>query len=480
MAITSAIKSSASSIRPTGTPTQYLIPTPAITPTVQKSGSGGGQGVAPTPKTTTNPAATGSSTPPIVKNNVSYPYVAPTQQSNTQQQTPPPSAPQPDAPSGDGYNPDWRNQALRDGKDVNGPEFSRMREIEKQLSERAAADSAAQEAAQIAGAERIYNAERELLGAQKGEVSKLASSQRSNIQKQKELTKKDFEAEQNKALSDINTREAEGKDQKKSDEETLGRAWRDMSRQVQANMRARGIQDSQYAMSAEGDVTKDFNSGLRNLQTSYTKVFDNLSKAIVEINDFYGRQNAKLEFETASQLEGIDNWEQGQVTSIQGQENMSLARKLNAIQDATVKAQQMRSQVANAIDQQRLALETWLYQFNVQTKAAVEQAAYKNTVGQAAEDLDTSIKLSTAIMNQVKSGNVTIDQATGQAYTTMYGSKGNMYNVPVNTQMASTYTDLLSGKNSLLQQQAANAQTSNPLEKIIGGMYTNQLLNEGY
>lgn len=415
--VSNAIKSSASSIRPTGTPTQYLVPTPAITPTIKKPGSGGG--TAPKPATTPTVPA-GSTSPPVVYNNVTYPYgtPAPVVKKDT---APPPSNDTTPPPAGDGYRDDWRDKALREGKDVNSPEFSRMREIEKEISDRNNALAAAQEEAQIQGAERTYGAEMDLLRNQKGEVGTVASTQRNRLQEQKGLIKEDYEATKAKDIRDIEKQKTEGQEQKKGDEETLGRAWRDMTMQVQANMRARGIQDSQYAFSAEGDITKDFNSGLRNLQTSYTKVFDNLSQAVVDVNDTFSRESKKLDSEVASQTESIDAWERGQIIQIQGQEKMSLARKLNAIQDATVKAQALRAQTQNAIDQQKLALETWLYQFNVQTKAAIEQAAYKQNVASAAETLSNIAKIASTTIAQANARMTVYDPATGTNKTLIGG-----------------------------------------------------------
>jgi hypothetical protein len=415
--VSNAIKTSASSIRPTGTPSQYLVPTPAITPTIKKPGSGGG--TAPKPATTPTVPA-GSTSPPVVYNNVTYPYgtPAPVVKKDT---APPPSNDTTPPPAGDGYRDDWRDKALREGKDVNSPEFSRMREIEKEISDRNNALAAAQEEAQIQGAERTYGAEMDLLRNQKGEVGTVASTQRNRLQEQKGLIKEDYEATKAKDIRDIEKQKTEGQEQKKGDEETLGRAWRDMTMQVQANMRARGIQDSQYAFSAEGDITKDFNSGLRNLQTSYTKVFDNLSQAVVDVNDTFSRESKKLDSEVASQTESIDAWERGQIIQIQGQEKMSLARKLNAIQDATVKAQALRAQTQNAIDQQKLALETWLYQFNVQTKAAIEQAAYKQNVASAAETLSNIAKIASTTIAQANARMTVYDPATGTNKTLIGG-----------------------------------------------------------
>lgn len=440
--VSNAIKSSASSIRPTGTPTQYLVPTPAITPTIKKPGSGGG--TAPKPATTPTVPA-GSTSPPVVYNNVTYPYgtPAPVVKKDT---APPPSNDTTPPPAGDGYRDDWRDKALREGKDVNSPEFSRMREIEKEISDRNNALAAAQEEAQIQGAERTYGAEMDLLRNQKGEVGTVASTQRNRLQEQKGLIKEDYEATKAKDIRDIEKQKTEGQEQKKGDEETLGRAWRDMTMQVQANMRARGIQDSQYAFSAEGDITKDFNSGLRNLQTSYTKVFDNLSQAVVDVNDTFSRESKKLDSEVASQTESIDAWERGQIIQIQGQENMSLARKLNAIQDATVKAQALRAQTQNAIDQQKLALETWLYQFNVQTKAAIEQAAYKQNVASAAETLSNIAKIASTTIAQANARMTVYDPATGTNKTLIGGFPVTQEAVDYANDKAELVNQTISGK----------------------------------
>ena len=496
-ALTDALKTSASSIRPTGSPTQYLVPTPKITPTTQKPGSGSGTVPAKPLTTTVYPA--GSTAPPIVRNNVTVPYVAPPSNQTTSpgltysggnitedeavrkgldwNNLPSGYSKSVPTPSGDaGYNAGWRDQALREGKDVNSPEFSRMREIEKEISDRNNALAAAQEEAQIQGAERIYGAEMDLLRNQKGEVGTVASTQRNRLQEQKGLIKADYEANKAKDIRDIEKQQTEGQEQKKSDEETLGRAWRDMTMQVQANMRARGIQDSQYAFSAEGDITKDFNSGLRNLQTSYTKVFDNLSQAIVDVNDTYARENAKLESETSAKLESIDAWERGEIVQIQGQENMSLARKLNAIQDATVKAQTLRAQTQNAIDQQKLALETWLYQFNVQTKAAIEQAAYKNSASSAASTLQSLSQQASLMKSQLETGQYAWDAASG-TYKTVVGGLP-LTKKSVDEQEAENALKLQTLGAGLQQKTQSNAMDSLLTPNVFGAIGNYNALND--
>lgn len=382
----------------------------------------------------------------------------------------------PAASKSDGYDAGWRDKALREGKDVNSGEFSRMRELEQQITDRNNALAAAQEEAQIQGAERIYGAEKELLGAQKGEVGTVAKTQRNRLQEQKGLVKADYEANKAKDIRDIEKQQTEGQEQKKGDEETLGRAWRDMTMQVQANMRARGIQDSQYAFSAEGDITKDFNSGLRNLQTSYTKVFDNLSQAVVDVNDTYARENAKLESETAAQTESIDAWERGQIVQIQGQENMSLARKLNAIQDATVKAQNLRAQTQNAIDQQKMALETWLYQFNVQTKAAIEQAAYKNSASSAASTLQSLSQQASLMKNALETGQYAWDAASG-TYKTVVGGLP-LTKKSVDEQEAENALKLQTLGAGLQQKTQSNAMDSLLTPNVFGAIGNYNALND--
>lgn len=471
--VSNAIKTNASSIRPTGAPSQYLVPTPAITPTIKKPGSGGG--TAPKPATTPTVPA-GSTSPPVVYNNVTYPYgtTPPVVKNNTT--TPPPSNDTTPPPAGDGYRPDWRDQALRDQKDVNSPEFARMRELEAEISARNNELAAAQEEAQVQGAERTYGAEMDLLRNQKGEVGTTAKTQRNRLQEQKGLIKADYEAGKAKDIRDIEKQKTEGQEQKKGDEETLGRAWRDMTMQVQANMRARGIQDSQYAFSAEGNITKDFNSGLRNLQTSYTKVFDNLSQAVVDVNETYKRQNDKLESETSAQLESVDAWERGQIVQIQGQEGMSLARKLNAIQDATVKAQALRVQTQNSIDQQKYALETWLYQFNIQTKAAIEQAAYKDSASSAASTLQSLSQQAALMKSQLETGQYAWDAKDG-TYKTVVGGLPLTKN-SVDEQEAENSLKLQTLGAGLQQKTQSNAMDSLLTPNIFGAIGNYNALND--
>ena len=332
----------------------------------------------------------------------------------------------------DGYRPDWRDIALKLGKDVNSPEFAMYREYEAQLNAQKQSppsrttqdvistvknipgaeqhltesnledilnkwksgtiqtteDLARQiEETATRNAEAEYNTIKEALRTQKEEIQRLASQQREQLGKQKQFTEEGLREKETSEISNIEKQKQSFLQEKEETVETLARNWRDLSLEAQRVMRARGISDSAFAASQDARLMLDFNKGLRQIATKSQAALQDFADAVIETNKFYTRERQKLQMEYDNVFTNIDNWVRQSIQEIQNQENMALNRKLAEINNAILQANQLRAQIAQKIADQELGLAVWIQQAQMQLKTAVATAA-QNKVSDAWKNID--------------------------------------------------------------------------------------------
>lgn len=240
-------------------------------------------------------------------------------------------------------------------------------------------------------AEREYGDVMTALRGQKEEVSTLGTQQKQRAQTEKELTEAEMEANKQSDLKDIEKQKTGFVESNEQERDKLGRAWKDMSLEVQRIMRGRGIADSSFATEKEVGVLKDFNAGLRELAVKKSSALRDFSDAVIETNSFFTRKKTQLAEEVRQRVEDVDNWVRQQVTSIQNQENSALSKKLADINNAILQGKQLKTDVANQVAQTELNFGMWLKQTEINYKLAVAQAARDktanagNTIKQAAE-----------------------------------------------------------------------------------------------
>lgn len=241
---------------------------------------------------------------------------------------------------------------------------SRTEDIARQIEEAA-----------IANAERDYNAIKDALSAQKGEIQTLATQQKEQLAKEKKFTEEGLTEKETSETAQIEKQKKAFEEETEATKEELATNWRDLSLETQRIMRARGISDSAFAASHEGKLLLDFNKGLRQIAKKSQAAFQDFADAVIETNKYYTRERQKLQMDYENNLTNIDNWVRQNIQAIQNQENMALNRKLAEIKNATVQANQLRAQVAQKIADQELALGVWMAQFQMQLKASVATAA---------------------------------------------------------------------------------------------------------
>lgn len=113
-----------------------------------------------------------------------------------------------------GYNPNWRDQALKEGKDVNSPEFSSQREMEKAYNQATSVPSfpSAEEEARRAAEERMRRFG-EVVAPVQGEVESYLSSRRPLGQLFEEQLKAQGVSEKEKTLGGYETEESKLQEQ---------------------------------------------------------------------------------------------------------------------------------------------------------------------------------------------------------------------------------------------------------------------------
>lgn len=285
-------------------------------------------------------------------------------------------------------------EALKRGWDINNlpSGYSRFVDTYAEEARKRAEDLARQqEETARRNAEAEYNDTMNLLRTQKGEVGTVAGQQRTRAQEAGNLAKTDLAANKDTEIKKIEKERTGFQEQERESEETLGRNFIDLTRRIQASLRAGGIADSGYAQAQEGKATLDFNKGLRELKSKALGAYQDFSDAVIETNNFYERQGAKLAFELKNQIEDVDTWERQKIQEIQGQENKALSSKLAEIRNATLQAQQIKANIEQDIANKKYALDSWVFQFTTQAKAAVATAAQGKT-SDAAKKINSYIE----------------------------------------------------------------------------------------
>ena len=272
-------------------------------------------------------------------------------------------------------------------------------------------------------ADRDYNDVMGALRGQKAEVGTLSEQQKKNTTNEAALTTAELDANMNTEVNAAEKQKAGYIEEKAATEDKLGRSWRDMSLEIQRIMRGKGVADSSYATDKEVGVLKDFNAGLRELSVKSAGALKDLADGVTEAVAFYSRKKASLAEEVRQNVESIDTWVRQTVTDIQNKENQALSSKLREINDATVKAKELKTNVATQIAQAELNYGMWLKQVQVNYKMAVATAA-KGKVQSASDKIAEAAALSKNMMTlldngsaqfvQTKTGGVAIqDSITG-------------------------------------------------------------------
>jgi len=252
-------------------------------------------------------------------------------------------------------------------------------------------------------AEREYGDVISALGDQSREVSTLGAQQKERALTEKQLTEAEMAAKQESELKGIEKErtgfiesDAEQKDQ-------LGRAWKDMSLEVQRIMRGRGIADSSFATEKEVGVLKDFNKGLRELAVKKTGALKDFADAVIETNGFYQRKKLELAEEVRQRVEDVDNWVRQQATAIMQQQRTALTQKLSEINNAILQARELKTNIANQVAQTELNFGMWLKQTEVNYKLAVAEAA-KGKVSSAQDTIAKAAELSKNMFTMLQNG----------------------------------------------------------------------------
>lgn len=243
------------------------------------------------------------------------------------------------------------------------------------------ADDLAAEIERVAreNAEREYGDVMSALGVQKEEVARLGGQQKDRALIEKDLTEAELQSKLDTESKDIAKQRGGFIEESEKDRDKLGRAWKDMSLEVQRIMRGRGIADSSFATEKEVGVLKDFNAGLRELSTKKSSALNDFAEAAIETTQFYTRKKVQLAEEVRQRVEDVDNWVRGQVQTIQNQERVSLSKKLADINNAILQGRQIKTDIATKVAETELNFGMWLKQTEVNYKLAVAEAARGKT-----------------------------------------------------------------------------------------------------
>jgi hypothetical protein len=320
------------------------------------------------------------------------------------------------------------------------------------------ADDLAAEIERVASenAQREYNDVITALGGQKEEVGTLGKQQRERAVIEGDLTEQELLAKQESESKDIAKQRTGFIEEGEKERDKLGRAWKDMSLEVQRIMRGRGIADSSFATEKEVGVLKDFNAGLRELATKKSSALNDFADAAIETTQFYTRKRTQLAEEVRQKVEDVDNWVRQQVTTIQNQERTALSKKLADINNAILQGRQIKTDIANQVSQTELNFGMWLKQTEVNYKLAVAEAARgkvtsaTDTIAKAAalsKNMFTLLENGQAQWVQNKDGTMGLQDAlTGTAIPVRPGFKDEYEDLQASKQKTETlkqYTDNL-------------------------------------
>lgn len=374
--------------------------------------------------------------------------------------------------------------AYRDvfGEDASSEKLNAMMEAwGGQTRDRARALAEEQYRIETEAAERGYGDTMGQLRVQKGEVGTLGQQQRERIAKEKEIGTAEFESRRAKQEKEIGEQSEKFGKQMKGERETLARNWRDMSMELQRIMRARGVQDSSYSADKEARAMSEFNLGLNKLAETSQEAFKDFADAVVETNAFYKAEQNKLDFNAQQAQQDVDNWVRQRVQDIQAQENVALSKKLNEINGALAKANQLKAQVEQKIADQKMNMDTWLYQTMTNYKNAVSLAA-QGKVQSAQTSVKDAFALSTAIGQQLSNKMATIRevpgatgqyQVYGQLPTGATDEYGNLitvpYSVPATAEQYAKYTN--PSTTDQILQTVQNQQSGGGILDAIGSLF---------
>ncbi len=250
-------------------------------------------------------------------------------------------------------------------------------------------------------ADREYKATMDALGLQKGYVKSSGEKQRTRWNEREAELKGEADVQSEKDLAKVEKEKQSYEGEYEGDKSTLAQNWKDLSRYTQSLQRASGRQDSSFGNFAETKQLMDFNKGLRVLATEHSSVLGEFATAVTDTLDYYKQQKSEITRSVSDNLAKIDDWEQAQIVSIQGQEGISLAKKLSDINNATKQANNLKMQIQQNIDNKISTLDTWLLQTKVNFQDQVALLA-KSASG-AASSKDQAAALSTYLKNMKSS-----------------------------------------------------------------------------
>lgn len=325
-------------------------------------------------------------------------------------------------------------------------------------------------------AQRDYDAILTVLKGQKEEIGTLSDEQKANADKQLELGTADLTAKKDSSVKEIDKQKTSFQNESEDQADTLARNWRDMSLQVQRVMRGRGASDTAFGAGEETKLLLDFNKGLSKLAQTNQGAMQDFADAVIETNDFYNREQTKLDENIRVQKQDIDSWVRSQVKSIQAQETMALNDQLDAIDAAISQGDQLKVQMESKIRDQKLNYGLWLAQAQQQLKIAVATAATGKTDAAASKIKDYR-DLATQTMDLITKGGYALETVTNKDGTTSFQVHGKLPNgqddvIPVTQQ----------GYNTLQTNAAAtiakNLSSNNPLGAYTGD--TTDIFNNVY
>lgn len=250
-------------------------------------------------------------------------------------------------------------------------------------------------------ADREYKATMDALGLQKGYIKSSAEKQRNRWGERETELKGEADVQSEKDLAKVEKEKESYEGEYEGDKSTLAQNWKDLSRYTQSLQRASGRQDSSFGNFAETKQLMDFNKGLRVLATKHSGVLGEFATAVTDTLDYYKQQKSEITRSVSDSLAKIDDWEEAQIVSIQGQEGISLAKKLSDINNATKQANNLKMQIQQNIDNKISTLDTWLLQTKVNFQDQVALLA-KSASG-AASSKDAAAALSTYLKNMKSS-----------------------------------------------------------------------------
>lgn len=293
-------------------------------------------------------------------------------------------------------------------------------------------------------ADREYKATMDALGLQKGYIKSSGEKQRTRWNERETELKGEADVQSEKDLAKVEKEKQSYEGEYEGDKSTLAQNWKDLSRYTQSLQRASGRQDSSFGNFAETKQLMDFNKGLRVLATKHSDVLGEFATAVTDSLDYYKNQKAEITRSVSDNLAKIDDWEEAQIVSIQGQEGISLAKKLSDINNATKQANNLKMQIQQNIDNKISTLDTWLLQTKVNFQDQVALLAKSQSGASSSKDaaatlsaylknMKSSLDLGMSsyvtdpiVAGSVNKGEYLYDATTGK-YIPVKGGTGAMY-----------------------------------------------------